>query len=214
MSVTSDNASDMCYVIQRMHVSLSRNQHIYFPFPESQIRCIAHVVNLAVKESLKVLHSNITCLGKFSSAIRPSTKQRDLYEQLQVEVNDRNAHLPTLDVGTRLSSSFHMIQSAFKAISILNATCHRITELSEYSIDESEWNRIRQICAFLEYAASITNNQSGVSFVTLNLTATAFRLLLKKCREQCTHDVLGPIVAKMLSKLEAYKNLVCSRTAE
>ena len=44
------------------------------------IRCIAHVINLAIRAAFNVISSSISTLRKFIGAIRVSVKRREKFE--------------------------------------------------------------------------------------------------------------------------------------
>jgi len=80
---------------------------------------------------------------------------------------------------------------------------------------ESDWDRAKRDAEFLETAASISEHQSGSLYVTLIICSLAYQKLMEKCaRAVAVNDnVLLGITKKMMTRLEDYKELICSETA-
>ena len=121
---------------------------------------------------------------------------------------------PGLDVETRWFSTFNMIRKGFKARKVIVASINRIPEISD-ELSEDEWRRCDKVANFLEAAASMTENQSGSSYVTLSITSKAYLKLIKHCEKQIQqkHDCLKDIAKKMVDKLNSYKSLICTDVA-
>ena len=61
---------------------------------------------------------------------------------MRLELGDSNAHLPTLDVETRWSSTFHMIKAADRAKRVLNTVCHRKPGLHNQFVPDNGWEKV------------------------------------------------------------------------
>lgn len=214
-AITTDNASDMCTamakLIDKMNIKNNTNRRVC----DMHVRCIAHVVNLAVKDCLNDVHQEINSVRSLLSAIRCSVKRRDAYEHAERQLG-LTVSLPSLDVPTRWSSTFNMIKNAYKARSILNTITSKVNDLRSYAVTNEVWMRASTICTFLESAASLTECQSGSSYATLSVTEKAFRALLSKCNTimDSNDPLLKKIAEKMANKLLKYESLLCNDMAK
>lgn len=210
-AITTDNAADVISGVNDVHKYLCTIHHLNVTLEDFHVRCIAHVVNLAVKDALEITHAKIAAVRNLVHACRCSIKRRDRFEEIKKSVGSIEVSLPTLDVQTRWSSTFIMVKNARKARLVLNTMCDRMPELKPYKVSDTDWEHTGEVCSFLETAAAITTNQSGRSYVTLSLSYMAFKLLMKKCRSAVQdNSLLKPIAEKMLEKLKIYEPLVCS----
>lgn len=75
-------------------------------------RCIAHVVNLAVKESIRLVQANIVELRTLLDAIRCSVKRGDIFDAVKIGLGLSILSILCLDVETRRSFKFTMIRKA------------------------------------------------------------------------------------------------------
>lgn len=95
--ITTDNASDTCAAMSIVNDILNSGNNACRTVDELHLRCIAHVVNLAVKDCLSIVHQNITAIRTLLSAIRSPVNPRDMYENIQNQL----AHivpLPSLNL--------------------------------------------------------------------------------------------------------------------
>lgn len=82
------------------------------------VRCMSQVVNLAIGDYFKEVHGQIDEIRSFLSAMRSSVKHRDIFESTRRQIGLTVA-LPGLHVLNRWSSTFEMIQNAYKERTVL-----------------------------------------------------------------------------------------------
>lgn len=99
----------------------NRNPSAYTSLDMFQVRCISHVVNLAVKEYMRIGHGPIPKIGAVLNSLRASLKRKDDFLSVRKELN-MSGLLHTLDCETRWSSNFIMVSQAYAARKVLNAT--------------------------------------------------------------------------------------------
>ncbi len=81
--------------------------------PEHHIRCLAHVINLAVKEVLLSFDDKICALRTFIKGVRWSDVKFSRLKVLCAHENPPVSYVkPTLDVPTRWNSTQLMLQNA------------------------------------------------------------------------------------------------------
>lgn len=98
-AVTTYNASEII-----SGISMLRDQLLTLPCEDSlhfiNVRFLAHLVNLAVKECLKEVHNEVTLIFCSILSIRSSKKLRELFDRLRVQIGESEASLLCLDCET------------------------------------------------------------------------------------------------------------------
>ena len=100
---------------------------------EIHVRCIAHIVNLAVKDCFTLIHDKIQQVRSLVSAINSSVKRRDLFENARKTLK-LSVSVPGLDCETRWSSTFTMVKDAYDAKRVLNFITSTSEDLRSYSM--------------------------------------------------------------------------------
>lgn len=202
MALTTDNGSEMVAGTTLLEAELDS--------APIHVRCMAHVVNVAVKAAFEMIKSNVGKLRSLILAIRKSVKRRERFEKLKSNMGYDAVLLPSSDVKTRWSSTYYMLTAAVKAKPVLNALVLEITELSEFSITDTEWALAESMCEILKIFANVTENQSGKHYVTLSMYKGLFDMLLKSVSD-FTEMQFGPLkdtTTAMRDKLKTYENYV------
>ena len=112
MAITTDNGAEMKRSLSLLETVLNKS--------DLDVRCPAHIINLAVKAGFNEIHSCIEGIISLIAAIRVSMKRRERFLELKGVYGPPDAVIPVLDVPTRWSSTYLMIDSALKAKDILN----------------------------------------------------------------------------------------------
>lgn len=118
-------------------------------------RCIAHIINLAVKYGMHIIQEMVKTKRMNVSSIYSSVKRRDIYGIVCKELKLSHFFLG-LDVLTRRFSIFRTLGWTCKARRLLTTTIQRIPELQSCVITDSEWENVRRISACLKQPADIT----------------------------------------------------------
>lgn len=79
-----------------------------------------------MKKYVATLHKNISCIKKVINAPCLSVTRRDLFDTKSIELGQRYHGMRSIGVKTRLSSTFKVIEFAYKARTVLNACVNRI----------------------------------------------------------------------------------------
>lgn len=157
----------------------------------------------------------MSAIRSLLSSIRCSVKRRDLYESTQKQL-EITVTMPSLDVETRWSSTFHTITKTKKARPILKSIKTRNTDSKSFAISVNDWQIASTVAKFLHTAASLTECQSGSHYATLSMNIKAFRALASKCHVAINagDPVLKPIAEKMLSKIDKYDGVLSGELAQ
>lgn len=106
ISAVTDNAANMD-VFRRTLCEILQSQYGNLSF--EHVRCAAHVLNLAVSDSMKVVVNSINKLRNFASYIR---KSQPIFEELKkiFEMRGKPFLVPDLNIPTRWNSTYTMIE--------------------------------------------------------------------------------------------------------
>ncbi|XP_031108405.1 zinc finger BED domain-containing protein RICESLEEPER 2-like [Ipomoea triloba] len=138
------------------------------------MRCIAHIVNLAVNDALKENNESICRVRGAVRYVRQSPSRLQKFKEcIQMEKIQSKALL-SLDVCTRWNSTYLMLDSAQK----FERAFERFEELdphyghdllnSEGIPDHDDWENVRRLCMFLGHFYDLTVKVSGSLYVTSN----------------------------------------------
>lgn len=205
MTITLDNVtSDDTFVDLYMTKLLSQGGLLlngrFF-----RVRCVAHVINLIVKECLEQLHGVV-------QKVRDSVKyvQGSPCRLMKFKDAARDKKIPCVkalkhDMVTRWNSTYLMLESA---LFYKGAFSHLavIDEHYPYCPSPDEWKKVEVFCKFLKLYYDLTNLFSGDKYPTSDLFfhrvwPIQYQLLeeAKKC--DC---VINALVMKMLRRFDNY----------
>lgn len=131
--------------------------------------------------------------------------RRDLYESTQKQLV-LSVKFPFLDVETKWSSTFHIINHDQKAKPILNWITARNKDLRYFGVFDNDWHIDPTVQNILKTAASLTECQSGSDHLTLSMTIKEFSSLETKCYVaiNAIEPLLKLIAEKILSNTDKY----------
>ena len=241
-AVTSDNASNNKSMITHLNTHLQREVDVHAQrtseltgandqeIPSArrvfQIPCIAHTLNLAVKQGFKAVPAIESVIGRLRDIFRKIKDSTKLSEKCEECCTSKNLtyERPPLDVETRWNSTYSMIQYALKYKIALMELLSRIQSgdkgYTDLSIDpESEmasvisttvWKDIATYFHFLKPFAWGTTLMSGSSYPTLGIYLPVFstvqyesRVTMQMMSEECQ-----PFAQAVLGKLDEYSSLM------
>lgn len=121
-AIILDNSSDVCKVVATLCGIIDKtSKKKVIPLVLFHIRCIAHVINIAVKECFNLIYIEIFSVRSIITAIKSSVKWHDLYEKIIILLVVSFCGFPHIDFGTRWSLTFSMINKLYKLRMIFNA---------------------------------------------------------------------------------------------
>ena len=100
-----------------------------------------------------------------------------------------------------------MLNQAHKLKGIMNTVSVRYPQLSSFIIVADSWSHVRKVIDFLDTAASLTREQSGKSYITINVRLTDFNLLMRKCTEHAQNHTspLHAVASIMKNTIATYQ---------
>jgi hypothetical protein len=225
LSITRDNASNNDTLLEHFTslvgphgnaiIPLSPSAHI-FSVEDGDVRCLAHVINLAVQSMLKDLRIDETeythtmdkdealpeggyptLLAKVRRLIRKIRKSATLTDLLEAQCI--TLKIPPrkviLDSPTRWNSTYDMFSILLQlrpAISILYAIAKPIYKLRMLEISDVEWDMLEDLVQTLALFKKLSTLISGSSYTTLGSVLPYYCKLLmslEKSAEKYTMNV-------------------------
>ncbi|CAJ0768359.1 20326_t:CDS:2, partial [Entrophospora sp. SA101] len=189
LAMTTDNGSNMDF----MH-----------------LRCGAHVLNLAVKEGIKLIDQPIEKLRKTASSIQNS---QPILEELKTifEMKNQKFLIPDLDISTRWNSLYNMIKKMLRIKDMVDILIAGNRTLLQIYPNEEEWNDIKNTYNLLEPIFLATELLSGSSYPTLGDLRLTFSTIIKGLNEKIGIDpptTQSLIATAIVIKLDDYWKLL------
>lgn len=86
--------------------------------------------------------------------------------------------IPQLDVPTRWSSCYFMIERALKLQKGLDHVAANLKELRQFELQEDDWKRLQEVLCFLKPFAETTRHIEGFKYPTLSSVIPLYNKLL------------------------------------
>jgi hypothetical protein len=171
------------------------------------MRCVAHILNLIVRDSLEVIKDSIAKICESVAYWTATPKRIKKFEESVKHVKVKLEHKLGLDCKTRWNSTFKMLSIAMPYGAIFSRA-PIIDKLYDCAPSEEEWDFYREVVARVKLFNDITAVFSGTNYVTANIQ------LLKICeaKEQirkwsvCDNPIIEKMSFEMNEKFDKYWN--------
>ncbi|CAG8517820.1 27935_t:CDS:1 [Gigaspora margarita] len=192
---------------------------------QGHVRCIVHVINLALQDFLHCLRSeepdqdedDLHILNQVNTSQTPTIKKlrkliaklrslpqrrRRLSEQcLYLHIQHRE---PILDSKTRWNSTLNMIERAISMSSAINRMISEIQEINELSLSIEEWDMLKEVSLPLKTFHDVSKILCGESYVTMPLAIPAYNLIIDDLEEKGLSSIINKAIDAALTKLKSY----------
>lgn len=208
VAITTDNASNNINAIKKLE-----NMAQLSPLPQGFVhyRCVAHIIDLAVRAGMKCLKSTLEPVRAAILGVRSSGRRRETFIGIQkklIEDLDQRTDGPLElieDVDHRWSSCFLMLERAHLLSTAIDDILNTDPKMS--SIGNINWPTLELLIAFLKPFYDATQrlcvekdcNISSVSFVTPKLIDHCFR------HQESPVEVIRDVARALGSKLNTYR---------
>ena len=171
------------------------------------LRCICHVINIAVKKFLDLITDDIAVARCLVNSIRASMVGRQKFDAIADQQNlvmksayaraikdNPNANviptpefirLPTTTCVTWWNSTYTMLESLLQACVVIDEMCSQGTRSpwELHTISPEKWSLYSRYHRFLKDAYECTMAASGESYVTVSLQPKIVEKLLESCNK-------------------------------
>ena len=169
------------------------------------MRCVAHILNLVVKDGLEVIKNSIAKIRESVAFWTATPKRVEKFEEIAKHVKVKTEHKLGLDCKTRWNSTYKMLSIALPYKAVFNRAT-RVEKLFDCAPSEEEWEFAREVAGRLKLFNDITEVFSGTNYVTANIQ------LLKICeaKEQirqwavCGNPIIEQMSFEMIEKFDKY----------
>nr|XP_009774458.1 PREDICTED: zinc finger BED domain-containing protein RICESLEEPER 2-like [Nicotiana sylvestris] len=217
-TVTVDNASSNDVTVEKLSDKLDdwgtnsiNGQHLH-------MRCMAHIINLIVKDGLKesvISIARVRCAVRY---IRQFPARLRKFQECCESENIVNKSL-CLDVPTRWNSTYLMLSRAIEYERAIKEYSDRDTSLSRYLmfdaisdgkpagvLTRTDWDDVKRIAQFLEIFYNLTLKVSGSLYVTSNANFLEIGQVVVYLNRLITteDELLSEMASSMWKKFEKY----------
>ncbi|PWA81298.1 zinc finger BED domain-containing protein RICESLEEPER 2 [Artemisia annua] len=203
MTITVDNISSndkaLKYLIEHLPGMYDNGKHFH-------IRCMAHILNLVVKDGLKVHEKAVETIGSAVKYIKNSSQRIEKFKVSIKNTCDSNRFL-IAECPTRWNSTYDMLKSAidlqeaFYNYSLKNASFSRDLESIPRRAD---FDACQRVCDFLEKFKEVTELVSTQSSPVAHLFYSEILDVDKHLREWEVVPNFDQMVQKMRLKYDKY----------
>jgi hypothetical protein len=201
--ITADNASNNGTMAAEL------NNLIGFDSENCMLGCMPHVINLAAKVGIKTfsesvppgnppptlagilsnppphidLSSLISRISKLNTYLKQSSQKAAAFKDLSKFLNNGQALVMVADVSTRWNSTFQMLERAYEIRETIRQFCERHSLTEKYDLSDSEWEKVRQLCDFLEPLFQATKRMSKSHFPSMTLAAPVYTWIMEQLQK-------------------------------
>jgi hAT family C-terminal dimerisation region/BED zinc finger len=234
-AITTDNASNNNTFVEVLE-AFCQQQGISFDANLHHVRCIAHVINLAVHDFLGSIHAEVlesedeyealpTTHPSFTHSIprlrqllvkvRGSPQRRERFER-QCEGDGLCPKALKVDVRTRWNSTYDMIVRALELRQPLDDMAALDGELTRYRLDKREWELLPEVCRFLRVFKKASDHLCSAKHPTLTTAVPAYNYMIDKLEDLVDKDVDYSVIKNTaevtMNKLKKYYFLTGAET--
>lgn len=191
LAVVTDNATNNDTLLRALQATWPK-----FNQEEQRVRCVAHIIHLAVVAFLTALNATplenedeeiegtgvINKLRKVIVKIRSSPQRRQKYLQF-CRSSGLDELMVILDVKTRWYSTYEMICRAVKMREAIDIYTSCDADLRDLSLQDSEWELLSEILNFLKVFEETTKFLCQEKFPTIQYVVPVYNYLLEKIQE-------------------------------
>ncbi|CAN1146223.1 Zinc finger BED domain-containing protein RICESLEEPER 2, partial [Linum perenne] len=203
-TITVDNASNNDVAMRTLKRTLTCMTTLPLGGDIFHVRCCAHILNIMVQFGLKEIEGVIENVRQSVKHIAISESRVNMFREVAKQLRLSGKKL-ILDCCTRWNSTFHMISVALEFKDVFLGYAAR-DPWYKWLPSEEDWQRVSQVCQFLEVFSEVTNIISGSSYTFANVFLPELwriKVLLKNTIQSGDESMKG-MARKMQGKFDKY----------
>jgi hypothetical protein len=215
ISITTDNATNNVSAMNMLKLNFQAEN--FFKFKSFHLRCFAYVLNLIVENGLKKspLNKLIEKIRNLVTFVKTSPKEQQKFELTSKTLGKVYFSLKK-DVKNRWNSVLIMLNSVISMDETIKYLCFSDVSFKEFSLNNNEWETLKEIQSLLRPFEEATNAISGQKYASICLLLPIFQsieLHIKTCEPSNSEDI-SSCAKIMLKKLDKYKTLMINDITE
>ncbi|KAM3282250.1 hypothetical protein P3S67_025895 [Capsicum chacoense] len=180
-TIIVDNASSNDVTVKELAKIFTKGGTNFMNGEHLHVRCMAHIINLIVQDSLKVTGVSIEKVKRAVKYIRQSFVRCKRFQECCEDIDINCKKSLCLDVSTRWNSTYLMLNRTVECENGLMSYVYRDIGLSHYlqvvedeegtvvgAFSSDDWDHVKKITNFLQIFYDLTKEVSGSLYVTLN----------------------------------------------
>jgi len=164
-SITLDNAKNNNNMVGSLRKNLLERHLMLGNGDLLHMRCVAHVLNLIVKERFKVIDGATDRIRDSVKYIRSSQARKQHFEEIIVQLGISYEKRPSLDVPTRWNSTYLMLKSAIEYRAVFDVMESQDPNYMDKP-SNTDWNMADLLCNVFKPFYDATNVVSGTLYPT------------------------------------------------
>ncbi|OAY54993.2 hypothetical protein MANES_03G079516v8 [Manihot esculenta] len=168
------------------------------------VRCCAHILNLLVQDGLSDIADIIKNMRESVKHLVASESRRLIFSEIAKQLKLPSKKL-LLDCGTKWNATYFMLSAALEFKDVFPRYQQRDSSYT-YLPSEDYWQKVKELCSFLEEFNEVTNFISGTEYPTSNLFLPelySIQKLLDEAHEN-GNIYMKVMVDKMKCKFDKY----------
>lgn len=194
-SITTDNEATNVKLLQLLTLFHSNYENVI------HTRCLAHVLNLAVKRGLKKIEKPISDVAKLVKVINFSPKKKQMYFETCKLLNVPELSL-LQDMSIRWNTVFLMLERAYTMKTVLDHICKEKREFKEYLIEN--WDDINNLMRFLQPFYDATLLLSKSKYPSLFYVIPIMDILKEQVSSHANEELFEDCAVAMNEKLDEF----------
>lgn len=147
-NVATTNESKVCSCKNILNRRLQMGGKLSATGQELRAFCVALVINLGVKECMKILRNHLENPRPVVIAVRKSQKRREMFEKRMVEPWIDGLWVAALDMETPWSRTYTIPRAVLKVQVVLKAILHGFEDLKSFQIVVDRIEELLELSAF------------------------------------------------------------------